>query len=587
MEESKTMTKDNLLSKYYRDNPFFTVIANKLVWIKTESEIIPLISGVLAITKEITELNGIDETIVFEISATDKQGKALKTIKVNSGDFLSLNWIVKSYGCKLPFSPNNATKQKIIQALLISGENSQKETIYTNTGYLFDFDNNPVNYLFFGGNILHDLEIKTDINPILSNYVLLDSDNKQEIKSVFDKTIQILELNDYYVTFPLLSFAFMPALKPVIDSVISRQSFGIYLKGKTQSGKSTIASIITSFYGCFDSYNSTCSFNATANGIQEISFILKDSINWIDDFLPRFDKQENKKQNLIMQNIARYIGDNDSRLKLNSDSTIRANHNARCFFIMTGENDLQIGQSGIARIFTIPLIRHNCNIIEFSNYAKKGNYTKLTSDFIRFVIANFEALKITFENAYNKALTESIERFNENRLSKQTALLKACFYCFLYYAKSNNFVNSKQAKQLYADCIENINKASTKSDSEIASNDLEYKYKLALSDLLKTGRKYLIDLFDPKRQNFDLGINENVIGYFDSEYIYLDSNLTYKAICEYWQNENEYFSITKNQIQFQLLKSGFFISSNDNPCIVKNIKGKSIRLLRIHKNGII
>ena len=167
------------------------------------------------------------------------------------------------------------------------------------------------------------------------------------------------------------------------------------------------------------------------------------------------------------------------------------------------------------------------------------------------------------------------------------ALINACFYCFLYYARSNKYIKSDRATGLYSECLEMVKIAAAKNDSEINAHDLEYKYKLALSDMLRTGRKYLIDLFDSKRINFDLGQNENIIGYYDSEYYYLDSNLTYKAICDYWSNENEYFSISKNQIQNQLLRNGFFISNNDNPCIVKNIKGKSLRLLKISKSSII
>ena len=93
----------NPLSKYYENNPYYAIVSNSLCWIKTETDIIPLLSGVLAITKEITELNGIEETIVFEVSATDKQGNRLKTITVNSNEFMSLNWIVKYYGCKIQF----------------------------------------------------------------------------------------------------------------------------------------------------------------------------------------------------------------------------------------------------------------------------------------------------------------------------------------------------------------------------------------------------------------------------------------------------------------------------------------------------
>lgn len=576
---------NNPLTEYYQGLENYRITNNNMLVHVNGDQVTPLVYGAVAITSEITRVNGVDNEIVFEIIASNVRGDLLHRIRVNASDFNSLNWIIKNYGCNLAITSGQTVKQKLLTGITLTGLNCNREKVFTHTGYIYQ-DNKPVNFLHAGGDLLGDQSIKTDIDKTLSRYQMLQPGNDQENKQSIINCLGLLGVHDYSVTYPLLAFSGLSAISPIIRTVIGKTGFCLYLQGKTQSGKSTIASLFTSLFGRFSATTPPCSFNATSNAIRELSFISKDLPLWIDDANPVKDKNEQRKQDNIKQDIARSAGDNSTRIKLNSDSTIKAIHPPRCYYLITGEDSFDIGQSGLARVFTVSVKRCRKDIKQLQQFALKGELSRATACYIQFIIDHYELMQITFENIYNSNLVNLANKFGECRLTTQTALLMSSLYCLLYFCSHTGVITSDQATELYNQGCYHIEQVSQGIEQQIVNSDPVNQYLSALSDVLTTGQKYIINLNDNKFDTWFL--SDDIIGYCDQEYIYLSSTLAYKTVCEQLQVQNSFFSIGKTTIQKQLFEKGYLISDQvNNVSIVKNIHGNSIRLLKFNRKKLL
>jgi len=152
----------------------------------------------------------------------------------------------------------------------------------------------------------------------------------------------------------------------------------LFLVGRTQTRKSTLAALMLSFFGEFSASTLPCSFKDTANAIEKKGYILKDTLNVVDDYHPAMTSKERQTMDTIMQALSRGYGDRKGRDRMNPDISLRESSAPRGNVIITGEDIPDIGQSGIARNFIIELMPDDVPLSEYLNrsqqYAQDGYY---------------------------------------------------------------------------------------------------------------------------------------------------------------------------------------------------------------------
>ena len=576
---------NNPLAKYYDDIEHYFISSNNMLIYQNGDQVTPLCYGALAIKSEITKYNGVENDIYFEVLATNLKGEQLPPVYISASEFNSLNWVIKSYGCNLALSPATSAKQKLITGITLSGLRADRERVYTHSGYLYK-NNRPVNYLHFGGDLRGDQTIKTDIDNNLSRYQMLSPGTEQENKEAIKASLGLLEAHNEQVTFPLFAFVYMAALTPIINNVCGDNGFCLYLQGKTQSGKSTLAALAASHFGQFNSVTPPASFAATGNAINEFSFILKDCVLWVDDYHPQGTAKDKRKIDVIFQSIARAAGDKSTRARLTANSALKANHPPRSLFLVTGEDCPAIGQSGVARVFTLPVTHCRKDIKALTQAASEGILSRANSVYINYIIDNYDLMLSKFKGFYDGCLEITVNEFGACRLANQTALLLSSLYCFIDFAIKTEVITDDLSNKICDIGTNRIIEAAKGIEKQITDIDPVNQYMRALSDVLNTGRKYLIYLYSDDLSG-NLGASDDVIGYSDDLYIYLDSNLAYKSVSDYMLSENNFFSISKNTIQNQLLEKGYIIGHNNSPTIVKKIKGRSVRVIRFNKEFLL
>lgn len=544
----------------------------------------PVCFGSLAILEEIRKNDGEGSALFFKVQGVTEGGRVLPSVLVKASELAGFAWLADAYGSEIIPAPTNSAKQKLAAGVLMTGRQAIKKTIYTATGYLMD-NGKPTAYIHAGGHVNGSDTLEADIQDNLKAYTLQDANTSPEnLKGAARSSLRLLEAHAPGVVYPLFAFVYLAPLLPVVNDCLGDTGFCLYLQGKTQSGKSTLAALALSHFGKFTAMTPPTSFNSTANYINELAFILKDSILWVDDFHPQGTKREADKQAQIFQHIARAAGDHSSRGRLNSNAKIQTLHRPRCLFLATGEDTPQIGQSGIARLFTLQVTKSREDITTLRKDARDGVLSRAMSDYISFIISHYEDVKRTFTAFYNSASDKAIKAYSENRLSAQAALLYTSAKMYLSYAKFTGVISEDTAKDYKRDFEKNIFKAAEKINDDLYNTDPVQMYMKALRALISSGRRYIINLEAKTEAGYfqaqSLGADNTAIGWKDKYFFYMDPNATFTAICEYYKGEGTYFNISRQTLQREAMDAGYIIGSGKDPTTQKRINGNNTRVLK-------
>ncbi|MCR5199628.1 MAG: DUF927 domain-containing protein [Saccharofermentans sp.] len=546
----------------------------------------PLCYGSIIVTAEIVARDGTEDNRLFQCEGITQKGYKLPPVIVSASELDSLTWIRKAWGSSIIVTPGTTTGKKLVTGILLTARKAEQKTVYTHTGYITR-NGVPFDYMSYRGSLLHE-DYQSDIEKNLSRYNLAGcSRDVVEQVTAINASLNILDCHEPRVTAPLFAFIYLAPILPIVSSVIDESGFCLYLQGKTQSGKSTLAAFACSHFGSFSSVTPPVSFNSTANYINELAFILKDSILWIDDYHPQGTRAEADKQNQIFQRIARSAGDNSSRGRLNSSAKLQTSHPARCLFLVTGEDVPAISQSGSARVFTVEVTRSRKDISKLRRDARTGILSRAMSDYISYVISNYEPLKEAAEALYQDIKDKQDEKFGECRLSTQTSLLLLSSRVYLDYVVRAGAITEDRARKIYTGLESYISDNAREHEEQIALEDPCKMYLTALSNLISSGRRYVIPLNGNPNREDHLSMDNTVLGWRDEKYYYLDGNVSYSAVSDYYEDEHIYFNIHRLTLQKRLIQEGYTVpDGSKNPTITKSIYGRNVRVLRFTRRLI-
>lgn len=541
---------------------------------------IQLCHGSVIITDELYKKDGTDSTeVCFRLEGITQSGHKLPSVTVPASDFHSLNWITKEWGSQIVVMPTQSAKMKLAAGILLTGQESKRQVVYTHLGYLMS-EGRPVDYLSVSGPLLRP-DIKCEIIQGLSRYRLKGvTDNDEDHNRAINSSINLLYSHSREVTGPLFSFVYLVPILPLVNELIGETSFLLFLLGKTQSGKSTLASLAMSHFGYFDSQTPPTTFASTGNAIGEMAFILKDSVLWVDDYHPKQNPNEANEQNKTFQSLVRMSGDHATRRRLDSNAKLRDEKPPRCVFLVTGEDSPQIGQSGHARVFQLDVPQSRKDISVIRNDAREGWLSRAMSDYISYVIKNYETLKTKVKTRYDYIFNRSIEIFGECRLTNQATLLCLSSYMFFDYAVDCKAISKEKATSLYKAIESTIISNARKQEDKLKQEDPCEMFVTAVKDLLASGKAAVLDL----NLSHDVTLVDRdgvrFIGWKDDKGYYLNNNASYSVVSDYYSNQNMMFVVNPNTLWRQLRDSKYLITDKSgNPQSQKKIGSKNMRVL--------
>ena len=162
-----------------------------------------------------------------------------------------------------------------------------EKNIYTKTG--FERINNHLAYLYHGG-VIGDVEnIEVDLSSErLERFCFTDKEFDQQ--ECLKRSLSFLDVADKKITIPILATIYLAPLFSLLSENSINADYILFIQGKTGTRKSSLTALSLCHYGIFDRNHFPSSFRDTLNSIEKTAYIIKDSINVVDDFNPEIDR---------------------------------------------------------------------------------------------------------------------------------------------------------------------------------------------------------------------------------------------------------------------------------------------------------
>ena len=513
------------------------------------------------IVSEVSVDDGAEVKTVLRLGGVHSSGRVLPEIDVTGAELGNFNWLIERWGADCVLEPERSVKEYVRHAIQQTAENTERIQFYNVTGWkLID---NHWEYL-----LPNDGKYDVSLRGKLSRYEKADNWKISDLANVF-LLVNTLPFAPAKITLPLLAYTFLTPLNEFLHQANCEPKFVLCLLGRTGTRKSTLAALFLSFFGRFNSSDLPLSFRDTANSIMYNSFSLKDVLTCIDDFHPSSKKESDKLTNTA-QLIMRGYGDRIGRGRLKSDSTPMESRPPQGNAIITAEQAPDIGESGTARYFCLELRN---GMIDLNNLSKKARFLKDKDTERSFV----NQLKKSFQNYRQEFINSGIRC--HGRVPEIYAWLMIGMEYFLSFLFEHDVISEEEYQATFIQCRDCLYELAKKQSCSIEQDKPTHKFIQKLYSLIESGQVVLLDRDHP----FDFK-PVNYIGYQDDENFYLNADIAHKQVKRLCNEQDEAFSISKNELIKVLAEEGLTVCDKGKNTKSVRIGDKTLRFICLIKD---
>ncbi len=369
----------------------------------------------------------------------------------------------------------------------------------------------------------------------------------------------------------------------------------IMLYGKTGSMKTTLSLLINSLFGRFNEDNIPMNFRDTPKSILNYCFTLKDCAVVIDDYHPGSGREQSA-QDATTQALIRGICNREARGALDKSGRQRAAKRPQCNVIMTAEYLPNVGESGVARFLSLELKPGDINLKELTKYqkeAEEGTLSHFTFLATQMLKAKFldkengvkdllEKLKSGFlsNRKFYKAKADEINFHIRPRLCDDLANIRIGFelYCetLLYYEGITNEQKTAMLKELDEILLRLAVSQQALTETEQPTEIFIRKLRC----LIDVGKVNLVE-----RMIRPIDMPRNLVGYYDDENFYFESDAAYAAVIKSCNDVGEHFPLTQKALIKALKNEGVSICSKGECTRNVRVFGTPKRVICISKEA--
>lgn len=530
----------------------------------------PLCNFTALPTEEIIRDNGNNElSTMIKLIGWDGSGRRLPAVTVTAEQFGTMNWPLKNWGLTATIRSGNGLKERLREAIQTAGDRCAiRKYCYTHTGWR-KIDGSLV-YLHGGGAIggedaIVDLDYnfnRYDLSGVVSGPALtLDRDARLEYCAV--KTLQCTTIAGLRVGAPLVGYMFLTPLRYFLEKIGRRPSFIPFVRGRTGSGKSLMASLILNHFGRDFSYDAPhpASFDDTANAISLKLFTLKDMPLLIDDYHPEENPLRRRAMEDVAQRVSRMIGDGARRSRMRNDATGQEDKPARALCVQTGEDLPRVTESGVARMYVIDLKKGDVPIgdealTDLQTAAREGCLSETMRQYIEWLKNEADGLPEALEKNYREFLAEALRRLKgaHARIPPLIAYLMLGLRAMLDFLRARGI--------LPEDCLDKMMEGyweaimiNIEGQVREMSQDAPIKIFIATLRELIDSDKVRVELISARGKSE----HNNVIGCCDESYYYFNPGQTFGAVQRALSEQGTSFPLGKNMLLKTLADEGLIV----------------------------
>jgi hypothetical protein len=404
-----------------------------------------------------------------------------------------------------------------------------------------------------------------ELDHRLRDYGLQATDWNESLEA-FDAVTKVLPPG---LASSLIAFALLPVLQRFFPAAAPRPA--VHLVGTSGSGKSEIASLLSSFYGQFSRDTPPAQWGDTINTVETLGYPLADSLFWVDDYKSIY--ADEKTFTRFLQSYSRGMG----RGRLTREAKVRHEKPCRGLILSTGETTIEGEMSVVARML----------VLEIPPWEKRdpGGQALVQAERLREHLPGFTAhfaswiakqleqcdLKADIANRFNsnmrgyreKLANETGGQSNTGRVIQNWAVLVTVYQMLSRFLAE---MDKDYLLPAWKDAIvESVRTLRQERASEVFLD--------ILGQLIAGGQAVIDDDMKNPRE-YPPGMT--VVGYKDEGFVYLLPEIAHREV-----HRVQPLRFTVTAIGMQLKEDGLLIPGSNNLSTQKRVRGGRVRFWQL------
>lgn len=486
----------------------------------------PLANFIPKIKQELIYDDGQEESREFQLEG-ELGGKALPLVSVPASRFGSMEWISSAWGSKTIIAAGSSLKDHLRAAIQLLSNGSTPKRIYTHTGWR---ELEGERFFLSGAGALGRDNTDVMLPDMLARYKLPLKPNEIPARDAVKASLAMLDIAKPSVMYSLWAMMFLSPLAELLEP-----AFTLWLQGRTGSFKSVLSGLALSHFGDFNYLTLPASWRDSANHLERLMFVLKDTPLVVDDFPPAPTTSAARDLEQKAETVIRAQGNRAGRGRLKADTSFRIKYTPRGTVITSGEQ-LPTGESGAARLFVCDLEKNEVDTKILTACQKEARlYKYAMAHYIFWLKDNWPflagSLPREWEECRNKAVAQGIHL----RLPAAVAWLYLGFRTGIYFSSEVGAINDDHAAEMIEQAWDTLIMLADRQGARVDEERPATRFLDAFGTLLMQRRIFVISRESLAPYPDETKQGRIFVGWVDDDGYYLLPSAVYSACAEFYQ----------------------------------------------------
>jgi len=536
----------------------------------------PLCNFVAQISSEVARDDGEEVTREYIINGKLAGGSKLPDARIEADKFSSLKWIDGAWGSSAIIEAGSSTADNVRAAIKHLSKNVQMRHVYTHTGWR-EIDGRRAYISSIGAIGAPEVAVEFDSRR-MRNYQLPPEPG--QAKESIAASLRFLDCGPMRVTMPLLTSIYLAPLMPIVEC-----NFMLWVYGVSGNLKSSTVALAMNHYGPWKKED-FISWASTPNSIEHSLFTVKDAVSVVDDFCPQANRTSAQAQENNAQRIVRAVANRAGRDRMLDQKRAGRVYQPRAFVISTGE--MLPGTLSIsARLLTVEIEMGEITTAGLDRgLAESHLYNHALSNYILWLDQHWGELERDLPIKWHEWRDHAREDGKHLRLPEATASMFCGWATLLRYALDMGVISQARHGELWEAGWEALMDASRRQAEFTETENPVDVFINTFNSLIASGAIRL-NPYNTGSTEFFGGADGALVGWYDSQFYYLNPEMTYQEICEAQSRSGSMFSVKENTLRKMLSERGILDRQGDKHyTAVIRIESSFHRVLRTWRKKI-
>lgn len=543
--------------------------------------------------------DGAEQTAVFVIRGERQDGQPLPAVEVPAAQFVGMGWVTKHWGSQAVLNAGLGAKDHVRAAIQFLSTAVRREMVYAHIGW--QKINGVWVYLHHGGGIGPDglisgISVSLGYSR-LKEYSLPEPPTGEGLKSAVQASLLLLRLVPARIAYPVLAGIYRAPLAEILPA-----NFSKFLVGPSGTQKTELTAQMVAHYGAgFHGNNLPANWYATANAMEKMAFLVKDSLLPIDDFAPRGKITDVQAMHSQADRILRGAGNRSGRQRMGPDGSLRPEYYPRGLVVSSGE-DLPRGHSLRGRMLVLEISPGDVNLetlTQVQGLAADGVLAQAMSGYLQWLASRFEELKRDLpdqQQAYRIKAREELHGTHP-RTADIVASIAVGLYQFLTFAEAVGAITADEVKKHLEEGWNALIEAGRSQAQHQDSEDVVNQFLRLLTAAINSGAAHLVNTKDNGKPEGAGSWGWRVIGsaadplgtrigWIEGE-VYLIPDVAFAVAQKLAQSQGTSLPVTQRTLWKRLAEKRYLVSAEPGRHTVRlMIAGKRHRVIHLDKTSL-